>query len=230
MKRLVVLILVVSALAFQAVPAGASSWKDSLYEKFSCADFMSFAPANRSIDFGSIDYPLLNAAIFFATNRERTKHGLTAFRHSRALEKAAFAHSKDMVERDFFSHENPYDARKRSPFERMASCGVNGGTRAENIALDFGIRYLSGAPVVPPHDGRGVFRDPGTGRAISCHTYNSLAEALVTGWMRSEGHRANILNRRLKYLGGGAFHFRDRSFYGMDMFKATQDFASDAPD
>jgi uncharacterized protein YkwD len=210
--------------------AGSSSWSDLLYKKYSCKEFRSFAPANRVIDFDHIDYPLLNAAIFFATNCARIKHGRPPFLHSKALEKAAFLHSKGMVEGGFFSHEDPYRPDRRSPFQRMASVGVVTGYRAENIATDFGIRYESGAPVVPPRNGEDDFRDPRTGRPIPAHTYNSLAEALVEDWMGSARHRANILNPDLKYLGSGAFHFRDRDFYGMDTFKVTQDFASDVPD
>jgi uncharacterized protein YkwD len=230
LKRFSGIIFIVLILSVHAVTADATSWKKAFYRKFSYGDFRSFAPANRKIEFGDIDYPLLNAALFFATNSERARHGLKPFRHSGALEKAAFDHSKDMAEHGFFSHESPYKGQRRSPFERMASCGVNRGYRAENIATGFGIRYQSGSPVFPPHHYRGPFRDPGTGRTIPCHTYNSLAEAIVASWMRSEDHRDNILNRRLKYLGSGAFHFRDRSFYGIDMFDATQDFASYAPD
>ncbi len=216
--------------AVPAFTADASSWNDSLYKDYSCRGFASFAPANRPIDFDRIDYPLLNAAIFFATNCARLKNGMPPFGHSRALEKAAFLHSRDMVVDDFFSHENPYKQQKRSPFERMALVGVVRGEMAENIATDFGIRYRSGAPVIPPQNGNGNFREPATGRVIPCHTYNSLAAALVEDWMRSERHRANILNRNLRYLGSGAFHFRDRDFYGIDTFKVTQDFASDVPE
>jgi uncharacterized protein YkwD len=213
-----------------AFPASASAWSNALYKKYSCREFNSFAPANRPVDFAHIDYPLLNAAIFFATNCARVKRGMPPFIHSRALEKAAFLHSRDMVEDDFFSHENPYEPRKRSPFDRMAAVGVMRGYRAENIAIDFGIRYKSGEPVIPPQNGEKIFRNPDTGGAILAHTYNSLAASLVEGWMHSERHRANILDRNLKYLGSGAFHFHDRDFYGMDTFKATQDFASDVPD
>ncbi len=224
------LVVFLFAWSMPVFSAGASSWSDSLYRKYSCREFKSFAPAGRHIDFAHIDYPLLNAAIFFATNCARIKHGMSPLVHSRALEKAAFLHSKDMVKDDFFSHENPYKPLKRSPFERMAAVGVVRGDMAENIAIDFGIRYKSGNPVVPPSNGEGVFRDPDSGRAIPAHTYNSLAASLVEDWMRSERHRANILNRNLKYLGSGAFHFRDRDFYGIDTFKVTQDFASDVPD
>jgi uncharacterized protein YkwD len=223
---IIVFLFVFSAPAF---PASVSSWSDTLYERYSCRQFNSFAPANNPIDFDHIDYPLLNAAIFFATSCARMEHGRPPFIHSRALEKTAFAHSKNMAEENFFSHENPYDPRKWSPFQRMAAVGVVSDYRAENIATSFGIRYRSGDLVIPPQDGNAVFRDPYTFGAIPAHTYNSLAASLVEGWMHSEKHRANILNRYLRYLGCGAFHFRDRSFYGIDSFKATQDFASHAP-
>jgi uncharacterized protein YkwD len=233
MKRMVKTFLVAVFFLVWSVPvfsAAASSWRDSLYRNFSCGEFKSFPPANKPIDFDHIDYPLLNAAIFFATNCVRIKHGMHPLIHSVELEKAAFVHSKDMVEDDFFSHENPYEPQKGSPFERMASVGVVGGCIAENIAMDFGIRYISGAAVIPPQNGEEVFRDPGTGRALSCHTYNSLAATFVEDWMHSPNHRANILNRSLKYLGSGAFHYHNQAFYGMDTFKATQDFASQVPD
>jgi uncharacterized protein YkwD len=232
MKKFLKIFLPVALLfvwSVPAFPASVSSWNDALYRKYSCGEFKSFAPANRPIDFGHIDYPLLNAAIFFATSCARVNHGGPPFIHSRALEKTAFIHSKDMVEENFFSHENPYEPQKRSPFQRMASVGVDSEYRAENIALYFGIRYRSGELVIPPHNGDEVFRNPHTRCAIPPHTYNSLAASFVEGLMHSEKHRDNILNPYLRYLGCGAFHFHDRDIYGMDAFKATQDFASDVP-
>ncbi len=44
--------------------------------------------------------------------------------------------------------------------------------------------------------------------------------------MKSPGHRRNILDPRLTYLGAGAAHFKKKSGLGMDMFYFTQNFAS----
>ena len=44
-----------------------------------------------------------------------------------------------------------------------------------------------------------------------------LAKGLVDGWMRSPGHRANILNRDLRYIGVGVAESRDYIY-------ATQNF------
>lgn len=205
-------------------------WDESYYDRFTADEFMEYEPSNNKIDFNIIDSHLLNAAVFYETNRMRVKHGMKPFIHSAALEKAAFMHSKDMVEQGFFSHDNPYDAKKRTPFQRMALFGVTGGNRAENITQTFGIQYKAGSPIIPPEHGNKLFRDFETGEVLPNHTYNSLAVDMVDGWMNSPGHRANILSVELKYLGCGAFHFEDRSSFDMDMFKATQNFASEVPE
>ena len=204
-------------------------WNDSMYSRFTFDDFAHYEPSGREIDFSAVDYPLLNAAIFYETNRRRKRSGRTVFLHSPALERAASLHSRDMVEKSFFSHENPYDGKKRTPLLRMSASGIEGGYVAENIAEAFGIRYNAGSPVVPPEGEGGPFKDFTTGKVIPPHTYRSLAESVVEGWMRSPPHRANILDPALRYLGCGAHHYRNGSFYGLHQFKVTQNFSSDSP-
>lgn len=108
--------------------------------------------------------------------------------------------------------------------------GVEEGYHAENISEMFGICYEQGASLIPPDRTNGVFRDYGTGEPIPNHTYLSFATALLEGWMKSSGHRANILNGNLIYLGCVAYYYRNESFYGMDQFKTVQNFASTVPD
>jgi uncharacterized protein YkwD len=203
-----------------------SVWNYSYYLEFDVDDFRSYGPANRTLDFDNLDYPLLSAAIFYETNRKRIKNGKKAFIYSRALEEAAFMHAQDMAELQFFSHHNPFDREKRTPFQRMALFGIDGGYRAENIAEMFGIQYEPGTPIMQPEKGGKIFRIFSTGSIIENHTYISYSEALLRGWMKSPGHRANILNDTLKYLGCGAFHYEDASFFDIDQFKAVQNFAS----
>lgn len=205
-----------------------SVWTEEGYGSFTASGFKSFKPANEPIDFRDIDYPLLSAAIFFETNRMRLKHGREALRYSRGLEAAAFSHARDMALLGFFSHEHPFDSGKKTLFQRMIGAGIRGGHMAENIGRAFGIRYNAGSLVVPPGDGAWEFREYRTGRVIERHTYNSLAEAVVASWMRSPRHRENILDRNLRYLGSGAYHFSDREFHGIDMFMTAQNFASKA--
>jgi uncharacterized protein YkwD len=50
--------------------------------------------------------PSLNQQIFAAVNRFRVSHGLTALRRSRALDRAARAHSLEMGRRGYFAHNS----------------------------------------------------------------------------------------------------------------------------
>ncbi|MFN0080590.1 MAG: CAP domain-containing protein [Prosthecobacter sp.] len=183
------------------VPAAASvetpPWTAADYARFTPATFRLHPPVLRVMDRMALDHALLNAALFFATNAERAKHQLPLFHPSRALTVSAFGHSRDMTLQDFFSHQNPKDATKRTPWQRMAAQGVSGGQRAENIAM----------------------------RTVNGLTYLAGADAIVQMWMNSPGHRANILNRNLTFLGCGAHGCRCPKFH----LHATQNFGSEVP-
>lgn len=65
-------------------------------------------------------------------NAERAKQGLSALTLDQNLSAVAYAHSKDMAQRNFFSHTNPDG---QSPFDRMKANGISYKTAAENIAV-----------------------------------------------------------------------------------------------
>ena len=221
-------------LFFSAVPlfslADQGVWHESYYSRYDADTFQSYRYAKMAIDFDNIHHDLLNAAIFYATNNMRLAHGMAPFIHAQSLEEAAFMHASDMARLRFFSHNNPYESEKKTFQQRLATHGVDQGYRAENISEMFGIRYEQGRSIIPPDAKGGDFRDFETGKPIPVHTYHSIAKALLKGWMNSSGHRANILNGKLIYLGCGARHYQNESFFGMDQFKAVQNFASVVPD
>lgn len=213
-----------------SIPASPSGWSGADYATFDEKSFASHEPANRSIDFTKIDYPLLNAAIFYETNRIRVSKGKERLRHSLRLEMAAYIHSKLMVERNFFSHVNRYDTAFDTPLKRMESVGVTGATIGENIALEFGILYEAGRPLRLPTGRTHEFSYFDTGEVIPVHTYNSFAKAVLKNWMASPPHRSNILSGEYRYLGCAAYPFKKKDFGGMDYFKATQNFSSRVPE
>ncbi len=218
------LTLVLALPATSADPAR-SAWSNALYHKHTYKTFAKFRPAHKRLKFTRIDYPLLHAAVFYETNRRRVQEGKKPFRHSPALEKAAWGHSRDMSKLHFFSHDSPVRG-KESPFKRMAQEGVKTGYRAENIAYTFGIEYKAGRGVFGPKQNGGYFSYKHRGKPIKNHTYLGVAREVVQWWMTSPGHRANILNSRLSYLGAGASHFKDSEGLLMDMINFTQNFAS----
>jgi uncharacterized protein YkwD len=158
----------------ELVPA-AVPWTTPDYARFTPETFREHPPVLRVMERAKLDVGLLNAAIFFATNAEREKHGLPMFKTSRVLTACAYEHSREMASENFFSHENPHDPAKRTPWQRMEAWGMKSGERAENIAM----------------------------RTSNGLTYLAFADEIVKLWMNSKSHRATILNGNLVYLGCG---------------------------
>lgn len=224
----VLLLLATAAIvAAQEVPRRGSAWSVDMYDEYTHRSFESFEAANRRIDFADIDYRLLHAAVFYATNRERERNRYPLFSHSEALERAAYGHSHDMVDRSFFSHTSPVSG-KRTLEARLRTVGIENAYSAENIAIAFGIEYESGKSVYSPQQNGGYFSYSYQGEPIENHTYLGLAAAVVDQWMDSRGHRANILNVRYTYLGVGAEYYTDPAFFDVPKLKVTQNFSSDS--
>jgi uncharacterized protein YkwD len=199
---------------------------DWSYEYYSLSynDFIGIKILSNQINFNNINYPLLHAAIFFQTNRQRELNGLPTLRYHHSLETAAFDHAKDMKTYKFFSHTSVVPG-KENLADRISQAGFTGSMLGENIAITFGIAYKAGTPVYTPDQNAGYFSYEYQGDPIPPHTYLSFAKEIVTQWMNSPGHRENILNPNYNYLGTGTSHFKDSKFYMMDKFYGVQEFA-----
>ncbi len=57
-----------------------------IYYEMTAQEFKNYAPANETIDYDSINYGLLNAAIFHDTNIIRQENSQSILEHSQALE------------------------------------------------------------------------------------------------------------------------------------------------
>ena len=172
-------------------------WNSSYYDKYNYSTFQSLDVIHQEIDKNNIDYELFNAAIFYCTNRQRVRHRKSPFIHSPALEKAAQGHSEDMFNYDFFSHTSKVRG-KRSMADRLKKVGINYSYAAENIAYS----------------------------NEKTPTYWSFALSIVDAWMGSKGHRKNILNNELHYLGCGAYLYQNLDSKNFFSVKSTQNFYS----
>jgi uncharacterized protein YkwD len=114
------------------------------------------------------------------TNAQRTAHGCKALTVNSILTSVAYAHSKDMAVRNYFSHNTPEGV---SPFTRMTKAGYSWQMAAENIAAGY-----------------------------------PTPKAVVDGWMNSPGHRANILNCKLKEIGVGYYAGGSYRYYWTEDF------------
>jgi uncharacterized protein YkwD/thiol-disulfide isomerase/thioredoxin len=203
-----------TAIPRPGITAKTTKWNSAMYPRYTHKTFGNTAMAKQAIDMNTIDYELLGAAIFYATNIEREKNNKPLFKPSMILYKAAYMHSYDMVQRNFFSHTNPI-AGKTSPSDRVRQFGTWQQSVGENIANTFAIQYKAGTRVssfdnIPPH------------------SYWSYALAVVETWMNSPGHKRNILNERFMRLGAAGYQHRNSS--NVPYIKATQVFAGGTSD
>jgi len=129
----------------------------------------------------------LEQRIHESINAERVRNRLPGLELDQDLSRIARAHSLDMATRDFFDHVNP---EGKTPSDRGDaggfSCrkGLPDGSYAIGLAENLFQNNL--------YD-RIMFVD---GQAS--YAWNSLehiAATTVQGWMKSRGHRTNILNR-----------------------------------
>ena len=110
-------------------------------------------------------------ALLAQINRARVANGLRRLRADPHLERAARAHSLDMLRHGYFDH--------RSFARRMTAVHARGRIFAENLAWGSG-------------------------------SYSAPA-AIVTMWLASPEHRANLLQPRFSRIGLGAVR---GTFYG----------------
>ena len=174
-----------------------SRWNNEDYAIHNYKSFQKLDIIHQEINRDNVDFNLLNAAIFYATNIQRSNYKRNAFIHSKSLEKAAQNHSEDMVKFNFYSHTSKIKGKKTMS-NRLNNVGIVNAYMAENI-FDF---FL-----INP-------------------TYWTMAIGLVDGWMKSKGHKANILNKDLIYLGCGSKYYLNKQWPDYFYVKSTQNFSS----
>ncbi|MFN8353671.1 MAG: CAP domain-containing protein [Spirosomataceae bacterium] len=145
-----------------------------------------------------MDIQLINEAVFNLTNQERIKHRLPAFLPDLSLAKAATLHSDNMVKDNFYSHTDWKNRGLRTPQDRIIQSGGKFSFLGENIAKGPCFDFVGGV-TFPQLFGIQF----GLGSATKALTPMEFAIKMVEGWMKSSGHRANILHKEFRFLGVG---------------------------
>ena len=102
-----------------------STWKIEDYSDWSHNNFRQNQIFNQPFSNSNPDYLLLDAALFYMTNEERTKVGVNPMQYHKLLEVAAYNHSLKMATTGFFSHQNSKDASRASTSDRGKLAGVS---------------------------------------------------------------------------------------------------------
>lgn len=165
-------------------------------------DFYKIANANKRIDIRNIDFDLLNAAIFHATNEQRTKRNLPEFLFHNSLFSAANLHSSCMSRYNFFNHNNNRNRDIKTHSDRIKRYKGYFNYTGENIVY-YTIYKVSEDTYTSKRDQYGKYRyyQRSGGKELKGRTYINFARKVVKMWMYSKGHRENILNKKYKYLG-----------------------------
>jgi len=169
--------------------------------------------ANAQVPAGRINQSLLDAAILSEVNYERCRKGLRALKPEPRLTKTAAGHSNWMARAARLSHKG-----SNTLTQRLKRSGVKFRTGAENIGM---VHYYQIDRIVFLTKGTCQFTTR-SGQPLPPHSYASLARAAVGNWMNSSKHRANILNRQVKFMGSGA-GFNGRAQYCGQVY-LTQNF------
>lgn len=210
--------LLLFSTAAPLVLAAAPNWQQMPAEKF-----RELPGVKARIDFADYNLTLMAAAIFHESNRVRRQMGLRAFRHLSKLDAAADSQASMGALLVEVSHHNPLPSLAWVR-ERVQAVGLKPLIVAENIALtptlDAGAR--KGGIGLRSEEDKRAFFDTQTGREFPQLTYAGFAAAVVRQWMDSPGHRANLVNPELHYLGCSARWRKDYS--GLDQLYSVQVF------
>jgi uncharacterized protein YkwD len=126
-------------------------------------------------------------------NAERSKNGLSPLAWDKALSRIAAGHSRDMAKRKYLAHDSPEGEGFPERYARAGyTCRIRIGRTtyggAENIALNH------------------LYASVTTVNGVAHYDWNSpekIAGKAVEGWMKSPGHRKNILTPHWKREGIG---------------------------
>jgi uncharacterized protein YkwD len=127
------------------------------------------------------DAETVEAEVLERIDEVRLEENRSRLNHSHPLSTAAGSHSRDMAEREFVGHENPYG---KTPRDRVSTHSIECVDVGENVAQTWWDEPLE------TDDGR--------------LTSNAeVAEWLVAAWLESPRHRANLLDRKWTKTGVG---------------------------
>jgi uncharacterized protein YkwD len=147
--------------------------------------------------------PNLEKKIHYLINKERRKQGLSPLSWDDKLSNIAKGHSTDMAKRNYFAHNSPdgHDFSYRYK-EGSYSCAV----RIENT-------IYGGAENIFQNN---LYDSVTTVNGEAFYDWNSsdkIAETTVQGWMKSTGHRKNILMPHWRREGIGVIIAPDDKVY-----------------
>ena len=143
---------------------------------------------------------IVERSILHYTNRERKRQDRKKLIGSRSLIRAARGHSRWMARRNRFSHTVGGGSQ---PWHRAQRAGFPSSIVSENIWQISGI----------------------TKSALHWHSSWRIGRGAVRSWMNSPGHRRNLLDSDVQYIGVGVARNKGGRIYATQNFGRVNSFA-----
>jgi uncharacterized protein YkwD len=151
----------------------------------------------------------VSAHIFLLTNKERKSRDLVELEWDEGLYTLANNHAHEMAQYRYMDHVN------RTGFDATARAKALGLVTVKEVMVD---GYLGVRDGIAEN-----LAFTGTGHVVGSGFVNpalpdAVATALVEGWMKSPGHRQNILEPAVTHLGvavqkGGKYYYAAQNFW-----------------
>ena len=165
-----------------------------------CQRFVSKAAVSTIVPAGEVNHALLNSAIRNEVNYHRCRAGLGAVSDAGpSLASVATRHSYWMARTKKLSHFTTMTGLK-SLGERVRASGTSYRAATENIVMVH--RYqIDNSRFKTINRRQCQFAK--NGKLVPPHSYASLARHSVNLWMKSPGHRTNILSHKVSRMAVG---------------------------
>ncbi len=174
------------------------------YHDFPLENFIQLPELKSFIDARKPNYDLLDAAVFHFTNQTRNKLGLKSLHHDPGLYQTAGNYAGDMIQLGFYGHHHPYSPLLATLGDRVKLHTWAFLKKAENIGQ---YQVVDTAPEYccrRKKDGSFEYFDCENKKNFAEYTYEGFAQYAIGEWMKSPGHRRNILDSTYTHLGCAA--------------------------
>ncbi len=159
----------------------------------------------------SVDIAQLEGDTFDLINQERMLYGLQPVIWNDEVAEVAREHSKDMAQKNFFEHTN---LSGQGPGERLSEAGIGYSSYGEILYQGNIVNSKTTTVIV-------IVIIPIPITTTDYKSQSELAQAAVSGWMGSTGHREIILTSWLTQAGLGVAVGSDgETYYFTDDFIA----------
>ena len=164
-----------------------------------CARAALPAAASQQIPTKGVNQDLFNQAILDEVNYYRCKAGLAPVEPRVGLIKVAGIHANWMAKKKSLTHRSTIRGQS-SVQERVLSTGIPASMGSENIGYLPRYQFDVTRKIYVRNKKRCEFTTT-AGKRITPHTYATLATEIVKLWMKSPGHRKNLLDQRAAMVG-----------------------------